>query len=180
MPFRKMRFCSCLMLLRRSTQTESFMRLFNLEPSVIPVKRWRWNGFTLCNHLKVFPSFYSRTSTRMFCEQTSLHVCLCIPAPCCTAGCQSSPFKQSRLFLPACFPGNSGQRADMRQLRVCVCVCTCANVCYTVLLLLSLCVCACPVNVSELRRGGRQVCKPLTRSQDRLKQKFTIWNSALQ
>lgn len=88
---------------------------------------------------------------------------MCICAPCCSVDCRSSSFKQSRLLLPVCFPGQSGQRADSLQAALCVCV--------TLSVFVSVHTSAYPIDVSEFR-GGSQVCKLLTSSQE---ERFKIW-----
>lgn len=83
---KKMTFCSCFMLLGCSSRTEFFMRLFNLEGSVGPVKETELKphqcafelssdsvsalGRCVSMHVFVFPSSWA-------CKRSVLNVCLC-------------------------------------------------------------------------------------------------------
>lgn len=112
------------MLLRCSSQTEFFMRLFNVECSrrVRPVKRCRWNSITLylCIVIKYF-RFRTYLSKRVFvnrqaCTCSVLNVCLCSFLPAKVHPSNRAGFS---------FPGCSRQRLDTRQQaskQLCVCV----------------------------------------------------------
>lgn len=97
--------------------TEFFMSLFNLESSVGPVKRWRWNvGSPLVGLCIAKRSSSCMLILLMRRGDGSPNM----RARSSAARCQRS----SQAFL-VCFPRRLGQRADTWQLFVCVSVCLC-------------------------------------------------------
>lgn len=85
--------------------TEFFMRLFNLESSVGPVKRWRWNSGSSLVSLCIV----KRSSSCMLILLTSKGDGAWTWE---RVAQQQAAKVHPRLFLSACFPRRLGQRAD--------------------------------------------------------------------
>ncbi len=170
--FSNITVCSCFMLLRCSSRTEFFMRSFNLERSVSPVKRCRWNSFTVCLCVVIFKLFG-------FCRCVFLSVFVSLSrraCPCSVLNVYPCSWLLSRLpkfilqtglaFLTPVFPWafrtKSWHSAAGLQAALCVCVCVFVT---ESLAFVCLCTSDCPgrcLRMQRSKRGGRQVFKLLT------------------